>query len=945
MSLSYYTWGSAELAIRAFTALALLAESKIGGALAFAALLGLIITSFSGAFSQTLPRLLAAPKLLVAVVLIAGVLLAPVDVIIVEQMQGNNLIWPSGGSLHPLGERVVANVPAGAALPAAAAAALGRHLTELIETMFGAVDDIERIETAGLWLASRALRAIAATRGNFSDTALPNDFRYYLENCIFFESRSGRLSMKELLSGSVRTELGRSTGGLTSVHQGATGEGQLGPLSCSQAWHGSSGGNYGTTTPGLNERLVAEGHQRRFRACQELMGISLAREIANLDSSRAAARQPQTLGADCGTNVFADAMALFGYSSSVVEAFADVAAAELVKEYAHVLASQKPETIAFAKFSAERQRNASYVIAGELAVSALPALRGLLEATLLVLLPVLLVVGLIFFEQLGAYLKNGLVMLLWLHLWPPVAAVINLAGQWVHVVAASDVAVLSDGLFSVMTIDRIVAKMETQLALSHYLLILTPMLAYALVKSGEIGGALLAGRLLQAGETAAGHAAAGAALNNWTADQVNLAPRTTVGAHEARTIDRYGGSETRYPAMTTQSLPSNDPGFIQARHTQTVTEAVRHSSEIAQSKAQEASTRMARSIESAYEQSFGSEGRQVLTSAREEGISDRTSYRALQAVSEAMSATEHKAHELGLANTFTGSATFSMGGGLDWGISFDAQLSDESRELLTDTYRQSVTSQSEEAQSALREMGSALERAEVSSISTTQLSSASTQVRATLSETQQHANTAAHSEQRAQRLVAASEVANANAASMVQDLLRDPRAANLLAQFHRFYNRDGLPFEQAWAEAQRSANHPLDMDEIVERLLASQPLPAAPAGAPPDREAILADHADALAKIPTPITAPPVPGDMAAYRARLEALRSEDADAAPPATALELSEKEAEATKRFEGGIFHGRPKMPSHRALGKALEHLRDDIAAERDKKAQQRKPADLDN
>jgi len=122
-------------------------------------------------------------------------------------------------------------------------------------------------------------------------------------------------------------------------------------------------------------------------------------------------------------------MRVFGYNGSVAEQFRELVAIELLREGSHLLATQDPQTIAFARFIAERSRNAAFVVAGELAAVMLPALRGLLEAIILVLMPVLLILGILFFEQFARYLKTGFALILWLQLWPPIMAVVNNVGQ------------------------------------------------------------------------------------------------------------------------------------------------------------------------------------------------------------------------------------------------------------------------------------------------------------------------------------------------------------------------------------------------------------------------------------------------------------------------------------------------------------------------------------
>ena len=57
---------------------------------------------------------------------------------------------------------------------------------------------------------------------------------------------------------------------------------------------------------------------------------------------------------------------------------------------------------------------------------------------------------------------------------------------------------------------------------------------------------------------------------------------------------------------------------------------------------------------------------------------------------------------------------------------------------------------------------------------------------------------------------------------MVQELLKDPQQAALLAQFHQLYHVQGLPFGQAWSQAQLQSGVTLDVEQVADKLLGNQ---------------------------------------------------------------------------------------------------------------------------
>ena len=827
MNFSYETWGSGEIVVQALRAVAVIAASdELAGAMLAAALLGLLIMATSAAFNFSMDVVLGPVKLVLVIALCGGVLLIPTTVTVTDRFDGQDLLWPGGRS--PSGPVVITGVPFGIALPAALAATIGSTMTRVLETALQVVDAEDRLSAAGLWLSARALRAMVRSDG-VRDSTLVGDFRYFLENCTYFDALAARISLGDLRTEAPLAELARTSGGLTSVHTSA--DGNLVPVSCDVAWHGQADGD--GVIIGLAERITTEALARKFAACQSLRGIALAMDEAALVAARRAARTP-TVGsaAACGDNVFEHAMQVFGLQGSVTDQFSELVAIGLLREGAHVLSSQDPRTLAFARFTAQRQRNATHVIAGELAAVALPALRGLLEVVVLILLPMVLVVGLLFFEQFARYLKNGLALVLWLQLWPPVMTILNSVGQWVQVAAMHKHVILGDGEFTLAVVEGALADLDTQLALSRYMLVLVPMLAWALVRAGEFSGAMLAGRLLQPGEQAAGAVAGNAATNNWTVDQVQMAPRTAVGPHIASVGDPWGGTTTRYERTATMAMPSNEPGYVAATQSRTVTEALSRRAEQVRQTAQEHRTQLASSVENAYESAYGSQGLETLSVLREQGVTDSTALRALQGTGETLrqavtknrTVEQHSGTEQTWRTGFAGNVGSNF---LSLPASFSLELDTTQRQEtgLSEQLRRSYDKLSETSKSALQEVGTAIQRSDRAAASTTYSTVSSDAHRATMREARSDLESYQETEHQANRLQRASEYSHTIGQSVVHALLKDPHSAGLLAELHHLQQAEGMPFEQAWPLAQQRTGTSLDLDAIATRLLQNAPAP------------------------------------------------------------------------------------------------------------------------
>ena len=656
MNFTYTALGAGEMVVQALRALALIGGSGIlRGALTAAALLGLLLLAASAAFSMRLDAVLAPLRLLVAVAVSGGVLLQPATVTVVDEFDYDLL----HGTTAPR-TVVVADVPVGAALPAAYATRLGTAMTDLLETTL-ATPRQNLLNPAGMWLSARALRAMLQERPP-RDPTLLGDFRYFLENCVYHDIRSGRIELDDLREGALLTELDKTAGGMTSIHRAADG-GALVPLTCPQAWNGHGG------VTGLRARIEREGVVRKIGRLP-----AFARHRPGAEPAAAAPRshrgpaRPQRPHQQLRRRRLQPGAAdLRLRYRTLNEQFAELVAIGLFHEGVHLLTATAPNALALGAFTATRQRNATFVLAGELAAAALPALRGILECVLLLLLPFLLILGLLFFDRLGSYLRNGLVLVLWLHLWPPVLTVVNHVGEWLQVAALNKHVILANGRFTAGGAAAVLEELDTQLALSRYMLVLVPMLSWALARSGEMGATMLANRFLQPARAlrARPPAASQPTTGAWTRSSSSRAPPS------ARTLAPSAIHGAASLPSTSRSRPCPCPPTSPATSARLRRAAsprpFGRRAEEARSRTATLQTQFSEAVESAYAASFGREGVEALRALREQGVADTTSYRALQGYSTAASQGLAKSREIGQREDSSGSYDKRIDAGVDLG--------------------------------------------------------------------------------------------------------------------------------------------------------------------------------------------------------------------------------------------------------------------------------------
>ena len=205
-----------------------------------------------------------------------------------------------------------------------------------------------------------------------------------------------------------------------------------------------------------------------------------------------------------------------------------------------------------------------------MAADVLPLIRGILEVILVMLFPLAIVFCLVLGLDGVQHLRGFLIMIFWIHMWPPMFAVVNAVGNLIQEGAIEKITVLggeAGTTLSLKTVGPLLDTIETQLAYSQWMIVLVPMLAYFIVKGGDFVGVTLANRFLQPSESAAASAGQSAAAENWSFNQENFRPMTRVGAAQIDSTNPHGGTTTSFQQQdgawnpTTYTQAVNSAGF------------------------------------------------------------------------------------------------------------------------------------------------------------------------------------------------------------------------------------------------------------------------------------------------------------------------------------------------------------------------------------------------
>ena len=457
---------------------------------------------------------------LIVVSLILNVLLVPkVDVIVVDRT----------GSTTPAAR---SNIPIGFAFFASVTSSIGNYLTKGFETIFSLPTDLQ-FQKNGLMFGNTIL-----TESMKTDVISPTvkiDLMEFVNSCTYYDILAGRFSQDTLLSSSDiwATMATTSNTLLTAYPSDSTGS-----KTCAAAYTDLSG-RLATEVTKQSQRL---GRQVNPKAASNAAAASLlmTSQLVNSYSTMTGISQAATL-------LLRQNMVINTFRSSQM-----VSAQRLDATASAIVGAGQAEI--------ENAANINYLAMARVAERAAPAIRNAIEIICYAVFPIIIIMMLLAPMESAPILKNYVLTMLWIQIMPALYAVLNFV-----MVSASYVKLkgIVDGYSATNVTMQNMAELTQQglsdMAIGGYLTLSIPVIAYALVKTGEIGGSALfdaamsgatgsAGRV--AGAMAAGNISQGQVsldnsnMNNQTHNQSMLAPSMSSGFTRTTT---GSGTETRGP--------------------------------------------------------------------------------------------------------------------------------------------------------------------------------------------------------------------------------------------------------------------------------------------------------------------------------------------------------------------------------------------------------------
>lgn len=471
-----FTYGNGEFLAMVFNGVvALMGDGDFVTLMRLAGIVGLIWVSLKAGLFRTQVEW----TWLIWFVLIYGVLFIPkVDVVIVDRLDNNQT-------------RVVANVPWGLGVFAGAASKIGDWFTRSSETVMSLPDDL-KYHRNGMVFGSSLVQA--ASQFEITDGRIKGNMSEFMRQCVFYDVLFRRYTWTELLEADdtwqfIKENTAENARAFAYVHANGT----------QQIYACKTGA----------ETVLETDWAAEITRAASLYGVRFNKHLSMADAS---------------AKLMADLPTSYDYLAGISRSGGDIIRANMMansfrRAFGNAASATDANAAAqdFALAQAEQQQRSTYAVMGQLAAKFLPLLKNIYEGILFGMFPFLF---LVFMLPIGvkiflSYLKN----IIWLQLWAPLYAVLNLL-MTLHAGKASAAAAAQLGgqALSLATHSGLAAVNADVAILAGYMGMSIPLIAYGLVSGGQMALTQFASQVGAVAQSAAQQAGAAASTGN-----INLA--------------------------------------------------------------------------------------------------------------------------------------------------------------------------------------------------------------------------------------------------------------------------------------------------------------------------------------------------------------------------------------------------------------------------------------
>lgn len=495
------TYGNGQFIGEVLNSVAILAGGgDLNGLLRLGLVIGLLVAVLSIMFQGTFN----AAWFFAAVIVYLSLFGVKVDVAINDK-------------LDPSANKVIGSVPAGVGIFASVTSRIGDALTRIMESTFtipGALQYANNGYLQGADLMKRSTSFI------IPEPNLRRSFVDFIRNCTFYDILDGSVSEKKLLeSSNLLNDLATDSTRYAQIYVSN---------SCGEV-------------EGLPDLMLCRDAYPRIQNC---ISTYYPQWLTTLEDS--------LFGTTTGTLEGIVEVAYSDLSQLSFSAKDIVIQNALINVFGDAFKAQAAATgadatlLAIAVSEAEAQQKSAFVVMGEMAKKTLPVIRGLLQGMMYGIFPIVLF--LMMTPLINRIFPAYLTILLWLELWNPIYAIVNL---FANLSMERLLPGVVGGQLSIITNPALAHETQTAVAVAGLATLVVPFISYFIVSqsSQAIVGALQqllgpatgiaqgAGTSTALGNVTLGSSSIGvASFNNINA---NKDDRTAVVARGA--VDRFSG--------------------------------------------------------------------------------------------------------------------------------------------------------------------------------------------------------------------------------------------------------------------------------------------------------------------------------------------------------------------------------------------------------------------
>lgn len=389
---------------------------------------------------------------LIIVLMVHSVLLIPkAEVILVDRT----------GSSPPT---VRANVPIGLAFFASVTSHVGDTLTRMFETTFALPNDLQ-FQKNGMMFGNTVL--VDSLQAVPTTPAFRDDLVKFINSCTYYDIIAGRINQNAFSRGDDIWAMMANTSNTLSTPISTS---PTGSKICSDAYAdlGDRWGAETTLTMQTRGRVLNPQSPNNVVA-----GALLSSQIGNSYTQLANISKS-------ATDMLRQNMALNSVRDSQMAA-------------AQRLDATSAAIVGAAQSQAEMTANTNYLAMARVAERAAPAVRNVVELICYAVFPLVVLLMIVAGEHAGKIFKAYVMSLVWIQLIPPLYALLNFAMTSTSRATLVGIAESTTAAAAVnlINIGQLSQRGLSETAIAGYLTLSLPLIAWMLVKGGEVGGAAL----------------------------------------------------------------------------------------------------------------------------------------------------------------------------------------------------------------------------------------------------------------------------------------------------------------------------------------------------------------------------------------------------------------------------------------------------------------------